>query len=133
METTVKPSVQHKGCVLIVDDEEEVRGLLEDMLAMAGVKTLSAADGESALEIFPERRGEIDLVILDMVMPGIGGGETFRRLRAIDPQARVLLTSGYGQIDEMTGVTDLGPTGFLQKPFHLADVRALVTRMLGGS
>jgi CheY-like chemotaxis protein len=77
-----------------------------------------------------EKRNEIDLVILDMIMPGISGGETFDRLREIDPDANVLLSSGYSINGEAQTIMDRGCNGFLQKPFRLANLSRKVREML---
>ncbi|MBN2310326.1 MAG: PAS domain S-box protein [Candidatus Hydrogenedentes bacterium] len=82
--------------VLVVDDEKLIRTLVQDILTAEGYTVLSAASGEEALGIFEQRRAEIDLVLLDLVMPGIGGARTLERLRAIAPDLRCIISSGYG-------------------------------------
>jgi CheY-like chemotaxis protein len=77
-----------------------------------------------------EKGNEIDLVILDMIMPGISGGETFDRLREIDPDVRVLLSSGYSINGEAKTIMDRGCNGFIQKPFQLGKLSGKIREML---
>lgn len=108
--------------VLLVDDEPIVADVAALMLGKLGYRVHQALGGEVALELFREHHGEIDLVLLDMIMPGMGGRETFRRLKEIDPDVRVVLSSGYsieGQAQEL--IKD-GCLGFLQKPYNLSDL-----------
>ncbi|MCX5815764.1 MAG: response regulator, partial [Proteobacteria bacterium] len=77
-----------------------------------------------------EKRNEIDLVILDMIIPGISGGETFDRLREINPDAKVLLSSGYSINGQAQEIMDRGCNGFIQKPFHLGKLSSKIREML---
>ena len=90
------------------------------MIEKLGYRALAARNGQEALEIYRENRGRIDLVVLDMVMPGMGGGEVFDRLREIDPGVRVLLSSGYSINGQAQDILDRGCKGFLQKPLRPA-------------
>ena len=78
-----------------------------ELLESLGYRVYAAGSGQEAIAVYMEKRNEIDLVILDMIMPGISGGETFDRLREINPEIRVLLSSGYSI--ERTGPADHGP------------------------
>lgn len=108
--------------VLLVDDEPIIVEVGEQMLASLGFSVLTAGTGREALEIYRDRSEEIDLVVLDMVMPDMGGGETFDRLRRIDPGVRVLLSSGYSLDGEAKEILNRGCSGFIQKPFRLSDL-----------
>jgi CheY-like chemotaxis protein len=83
--------------------------------------------------VFTEKRDEIDLVILDMTMPGLSGGKTFDCLREIDPTVRVLLASGYNLEGRVQEILDRGCNGFLQKPFHLHILSSKLREMLAAA
>jgi CheY-like chemotaxis protein len=89
------------------------------MLAKLGYDVLAAADGEGAIALYRREREHIAVVILDMVMPGMSGGETFDRLKAIDPDVKVLLSSGYSLDGQARDIIERGCVGFIQKPFSL--------------
>ncbi len=112
------------GTILIVDDEQLVREMAADMLADIGYDVLSCADGLEAVEYYREHRDEIDLVVLDMIMPRLGGYECFARLREINPAVCVIVSSGYSVNDEAKRVLSAGAHSFVQKPF---DLKALST------
>ncbi len=118
------------GTVLVVDDEESVRRVAGSMLEHEGFDVVSAADGVEALSIYRERRHEIRIVLLDMTMPRMDGEETFRELRALDPDVRVILTSGYNEQDATSRFVGAGLAGFIQKPFTLDDLRTRLREAL---
>jgi len=120
------PQQPMSGTVLVVDDEGIIRDLARNALENAGFKVLEARDGLEAVERIAERPDSIDLVLLDMTMPRMGGAEAFRRIRGLSPKVRVLLTSGYTQKESLESLADLPPDGFLQKPFR---VRELINRV----
>lgn len=103
--------------VLVVDDEAPVREAVTDVLSLEGIQVLTASNGHSALQIFSERSGEIDLVLLDLSMPGMSGDETLRRLREIDSTVPVILSSGYDKRDLRVRFSTRDLTGFIQKPY----------------
>jgi DNA-binding NtrC family response regulator len=103
--------------VLLVDDEDAVRDSCARILALSGFQVLHARDGLQAIEAFRANQGKIDIVLLDMVMPRMGGVETFRMLRSIDPEVSVLLTSGYTEATGVDALLSEGAVGFLRKPF----------------
>ena len=105
--------------ILLVDDEPMVAEVTGELLSSLGYRVHVAGSGQEAITLYMTKRDEIDLVILDMIMPGISGGETFDRLRAIDPEVKVLLSSGYSIDGEANTIMDRGCNGFLQKPFHI--------------
>jgi nitrogen-specific signal transduction histidine kinase/CheY-like chemotaxis protein len=124
--------VAGQGTILVVDDEAIVLTMSREMLEHLGYRVYPAGGGQEALAIFLEKRGEIDLVILDMIMAGISGGETFDRLREIDPTVRVLLSSGYSINGQAQKILDRGCLGFLQKPFTLEFLSRRVREALDG-
>ncbi len=117
--------------ILVVDDEEIISEVAGQMLETLGFRVLRAGSGTTALDVYKRHRDEIDLVILDMIMPDMGGGETFDRLKLIDPGVRVLLSSGYSLDGEAREILDRGCSGFIQKPFRLSDLSGTIEEILG--
>ena len=116
--------------ILLVDDEKMVLEVSRELLAALGYRVYLAGSGQEAIALFREKQEEIDLVILDMVMPGISGGETFDRLRAINPAIRVLLSSGYSIEGQAHQILTRGCNGFLQKPFKFEELSQKVREIL---
>jgi len=117
--------------ILFVDDEESLRMLATEMLGSLGYTVITAKNGIEALERYAEKRGEIALVILDLIMPEMGGVETFRRLREIDPAARVLVSSGYAGDGRPEMLLAEGVAGYLRKPYRLGALAAAIRQALG--
>ena len=115
--------------LLIIDDEEPLRQAVEDIFFQTAVHVLAAADGESGIALFAQHQQSIDLVLLDLSMPGMNGRETYRVLRQIDDKVRVIFSSGYSA-DETQSTEDSVPGVFLQKPYHPQQLRALVREQL---
>ena len=120
--------------VLVIDDEEPVREAVADIMELAGLETLRAADGREGARVYAQRHAEIGVVLLDLWMPGMGGEETLAALRAIDPQVRVVLSSGYNEGEAMRRI-GLGAPGhpavvFLQKPYDLQTLIEVVRSQL---
>jgi two-component system cell cycle sensor histidine kinase/response regulator CckA len=105
--------------ILLIEDEKLILEVSRELLESIGYKVYAAGSGQAGIDVFREKRNEIDLVILDMIMPGIAGGEVFDRLRKIDPAIKVLLSSGYSLNGEAQHIMDRGCNGFLQKPFQI--------------
>ena len=105
----------------MVDDETMVLAVSRDMLESLGYRVYTAGSGQEAIAVYEETKDRIDLVILDMIMTGLSGGETFDRLQEINPNIRVLLSSGYSVRGQAQEILDRGCMGFLQKPFTLED------------
>ncbi len=119
-----------EGLILIVDDEEILRSSAEEILTECRYRTISAENGIQAVEIFKEKHKEIDLVILDMIMPKMSGSEAYKLLKEIDHEVKVLLVSGFKQDERIKVVLDKGVTGFLQKPYDLYSLSASVKKCL---
>jgi PAS domain S-box-containing protein len=122
--------VQGKETILVADDEKVILEVSTEMLTSLGYRVYAVGSGQEALAVFMEKRNEIDLVILDMIMPGISGGETFDRLREVNPSIKVLLSSGYSINGEAKTIMERGCNGFLQKPFHLEKLSGKIREML---
>ena len=110
------------GTILFVDDEHIVTAVGEQMLKGLGYEVLLARSGKEALGMYKDNREKIDLVILDMILPGMSGGETCERLREINPRIKVLLSSGNDMNSEVKGILEQGWNGFIQKPFNMTDL-----------
>lgn len=118
------------GTVLLVDDEEMIVNVGEDMLKNLGYEVFSATNGQKALEIFEKNNNEIDIVLLDMVMPVMGGGETYDRLKTINSEVKVLLSSGYNIDGEAKEILNRGCDGFIQKPFSINEISQKLREIL---
>jgi CheY-like chemotaxis protein len=127
----VKEIPHGQGTILVVDDEEFIRNLATDILHELGYKVLHAANGQEAIDVYTLRKDEIDLVILDLIMPKMGGAEAFQKLKGIDPGVQVLISSGYG-LEEKTGemINEEGIVGFIQKPYHIIDIAEVLKHVL---
>ena len=110
--------IQGSGTILVVDDESVVRRTARSLLVSMGYDVLLAAGGEEAVEIYRQHGSRIKLVLLDMVMPVLNGRDTFARLRELDPEARVLFTSGFSYEERLDDLLALGACGFVQKPYR---------------
>ena len=119
--------------ILLVEDEKLVLTVSKEMLESLGYRVYAAASGQEAVTVYLKKRNKIDLVILDMIMPGLSGSETFARLREINPDVKVLLSSGYSLNGEAQHIMDRGCNGFLQKPFHIKQLSSKVRKILGGN
>jgi signal transduction histidine kinase/CheY-like chemotaxis protein len=130
-EEAVAPSPDaRKHGILVVDDEEVVRGFLTGVLAAEGFMALAAKDGAEAVSIFESRRSTIDLVILDMIMPGMKGEEVLLRLREIAPDVKVVISSGYMSEEQRDKLREYVVDGFLDKPYRDADAIKIVRQLL---
>ncbi|MGB2928076.1 MAG: PAS domain S-box protein [Desulfobacterales bacterium] len=105
--------------VLLVDDEEVVIDVGVQLLKKLGYNVLEAGSGKEAIQLFGEWCDKIDIVILDMIMPDIGGGEVYDSIKEIDPQVKVLLSSGYSIDGQATDILERGCNSFIQKPFNM--------------
>jgi PAS domain S-box-containing protein len=119
VEKTVPTVAMGTGTILLIDDEEMIIKVGEELLNELGYEVLSARSGQEAIELYQKNVGKIDLVIMDMIMPGMGGGETFDRLKSINPDIKVLLSSGYSINGQASKILERGCDGFIQKPFNL--------------
>jgi PAS domain S-box-containing protein len=118
--------------ILFIDDEKMILEVGSEMLASLGYTVLIASGGSAGIEMYRSNPGSIQLVVLDMIMPGLGGGETFDGLLAIDPDVRVLLSSGYSLDGQAKEIMDKGCKGFIQKPFSMGDLAGKVREILDG-
>jgi CheY-like chemotaxis protein len=116
--------------VLLVDDEELILDVGVQMLKKMGYRVLTASHGDQAIEIYRRNKEPIAIVILDLVMPQISGGEIYDRLKAIDSNVKVLLSSGYSVDGQATEILNRGCDGFIQKPFRLDELSKKIRTIL---
>jgi len=116
--------------LLLVDDEEIVREMVKEVLQAEGHLVLCAADGATAIDMFGDHSRDIDVVLLDLSMPGLSGEETYACLREIDPAVRVVLSSGYDKDEAIRRFGGDGPLGFIQKPYRPHELLAEIERCL---
>ena len=112
--------------ILVVDDQELIRDLLKDWLHAQGHEVLVASNGREALEIFTERGEDLDMVFLDMTMPEMSGIEVLEQIRTSNSTLPVFLSSGYLKQTAAPDLDRLGCSGFVQKPFSLEELRAII-------
>ncbi|MDU0457794.1 MAG: response regulator [Geobacteraceae bacterium] len=116
------------GTVLLVDDEETVRGIGGEMLRELGFEVVTANDGRDALEIFRERN-DINFVILDLTMPHMDGEQCFRELRRLNPDVKVIMSSGYNEQEVTRKFVGKGLAGFIQKPYKLSVLKEAIIKV----
>lgn len=114
------------GLVLVIDDETAVYEAIHDMLSLEGIRTLSAANGQQGLTLYRQHQTDISLILLDLSMPGWSGNRTLQELRQINPAVPIILSSGYSENEAREQFADLGPTGFLPKPYATEDLVHIV-------
>jgi len=125
-----KDVLKGAGTVLLVDDEEMIIDVGKPMLKKMGYNTLTAGSGKDAIEIYKGKKDQIDIVILDMIMPEMGGGDTYDKLRKINPEIKVLLSSGYSVDGQATEILERGCDGFIQKPFNMKNLSQKIREIL---
>jgi len=116
--------------ILLVDDESMILTVGSELLKTLGYTILTAQDGSSAIDLYKNSKENIDLVILDMVMPEMGGGEIFDELKKINPQVKVLLSSGYSLNGQASRIIKRGCVGFIQKPFTIRDIASQLRKII---
>lgn len=121
---------QGEGCILLVDDEILIQTLIKDMLSESGYKVLLAENGEVAVDIFKEKSHEIDLIILDIIMPKMDGYACLKSIRKIDPDIKVIVESGSSSLDKIKEMEKLGIQGILRKPSGEQEIMKVISRVL---
>ena len=125
-----KEMIQGSETILLVDDEEMIINVGKAMLERLGYRVVTATDGKQAVKVVSKMDNEIDMVILDIIMPGIDGGEAFDRIREIQPELPVMLSSGYTVTGHATEIMSRGCNGFIQKPFNLSELSQKIRQIL---
>lgn len=119
------------GTILLVDDESVILEVGRDMLEAIGYRVMMADKGKKAIELYRKKQDEIAIVVLDLLMPAMGGGEVYNRLKEINPYVKVLLSSGYSVDGEATEILKRGCNGFIQKPFRMNELAEKISGILG--
>jgi PAS domain S-box-containing protein len=119
-----------KGMILLVDDEDVVLEVGAEMLKKLGYEVALARGGQQALEVYEGDQDRIDMVILDMIMPGMGGGQTYDKLKELNPGVKVLLSSGYSIDGQASEILGRGCKGFIQKPFNIKNLSQKIRTIL---
>jgi len=122
--------VKGSETVLLVDDEEMIIKVAQAMLEKLGYSVVVAKDGKQAVDIVKRKGDEIDLVILDLIMPGIKGGKAFDLIHEIQPAMPVILSSGYSLNGQANDILQRGCNGFIQKPFNISELSQKVRKIL---
>ena len=115
--------------ILLVDDEKVLLDLGRDTLREFGYRIFTAESGESALDIYQAERESIDIVILDLCMPGMGGRKCLEELRRIDPEVKVIVASGCGCENEMARVVGPGASRYIRKPYRTQEILELLEEL----
>lgn len=119
-----------KKNILVIDDEDVIRQLLNDILDMLGFNVILSAAPEEALEIYREQGQNIDLILMDMMMPGMNGEQLYKAMNEIDRNNRVIVLSGYSMADEVESMIREGAVGFIQKPVSIAKLKETIMKAL---
>ena len=114
-----------------MDDEDLILQAIGSALQTLGLEVLTARDGLEALERFREAQPRLDLVLMDLTMPRMDGREAFRAMHDLDPSVPIVLSSGFTEQDSVQTLSGENPTGFIQKPYQIKELRQLLQRVLG--
>jgi two-component system cell cycle sensor histidine kinase/response regulator CckA len=123
-------AARRRKTILVVDDEEDVLAVVKSMIESFGHSVLLARNGKECIRIFRKHSGNIALVILDTTMPVMDGEETFSELRKLDPDVRVILSSGFNEVEATRRFVGRGLAGFLQKPYEISELGAKLKKLL---
>ena len=128
----LQEELRGSGMVLVIDDEEVVRSTATTALMRYGYSVITAKDGEAGVEAFRENANQVAAVLLDMTMPVMGGAEAFRQIRTIRPDAQVIVSSGYNEVEAIRRFTAKGIAAFIQKPYTASKLARMVKRVILG-
>jgi CheY-like chemotaxis protein len=116
--------------ILFVDDEDVIIDVNREILESLGYKVVAAKSGQEALEVYRKLQGKINLIILDMIMPGMDGEATYDSLKKVNPEIRVILSSGYSKNEQAKAILEKGCQAFIQKPFSISDLSMTIRQVL---
>ena len=116
--------------VLFVDDEDMIIEVAGELFEQLGYKVLIARSGKEAIETYEKNKEQVDIVLLDMIMPDMSGSDTYDRMKELDPDIKVLLASGYSINGQATEIMDRGCNGFIQKPFKMKELSQKLREIL---
>ena len=129
-EVDPQPIPRGTETILLVDDEDSIRIFAEQALIKFGYKVMSASSGEEALDLFRDKSTDIDLVVMDLGMPGMGGYKCLKELLKLEPQVKVIIASGYSIDGPIKQSIEAGARGYVGKPYQLADLLNTVREVL---
>lgn len=121
---------QTHPAVLIVDDEYNIRSMMQEIMEVYNLKVYTAGNGREGVGVFQQHQSEIDLVILDMVMPVMDGPATFDEIRKMNPEQKIFIISGYSQREDLEEMLRKGAVGFMRKPFQLKEIVNQIKKVL---
>jgi len=122
-------SAKNKGCILLVDDEELVRLSSFNILKSMSYEVISAADGIEALELYSRYKEKVNLAIIDLIMPRMGGLDLFRRLRGINPSFEIILCSGLCSEETEDELLSSGVSGIIMKPYTSSELSFILEKI----
>ncbi|WP_299979118.1 response regulator [Desulfobacula sp.] len=122
MKTKTNDYLTANETILLVDDEKPILDVTCDMLTRRGYTTITAESGETAIEVYKRKGDQIDLVLLDIGMPGMGGHRCFEELLRINPGIKVIIATGYPASGKVKETLGSGAAGFISKPYRIADM-----------
>jgi CheY-like chemotaxis protein len=126
----VEETLKGNETILLVDDEDMIIEVGKRILETLGYTVLVARSEKEAIELYREKKDTVDMIIVDMIMPGMGGGETFDRLKSMNTAVKVLLSSGYSVNGQATTILNQGCQGFIQKPFKIEELSRKIREIL---
>ena len=130
MELSPLTEQKGSGCILVIDDERVIRNTMEGFLKQLNYDVILANDGDEGIEIYKKNKDKISLVILDIIMPKLNGYDAFKAIRTINPEAKILLFSGFNRTPAMDKLQEEGAIGFLQKPFRQKELYEMLIKFL---
>ena len=122
--------IKGTGTILLIDDEKMIIEVGRELLEELGYTVIPVMGGQAAIDVFKENHDKIDLIIMDMIMPGMSGSETFDHLKEINPEAKILLSSGYSIDGQASKILRRGCDGFIQKPFNMNQLAEKIRKIL---
>jgi CheY-like chemotaxis protein len=129
-ETIFNKDILKEKSILVVDDEDMIRELARGVLASTGIKIFEAVSGEEAIKIFKRHRDKIDVIFLDVIMPGIKGDVVLKKLREIKKNVKVIISSGFMSEDQRAKLKEYTIEAFLDKPFTDEDIMDAIIKVL---
>lgn len=129
-ETVTPVERKTQPTILVVDDEYNIRSMMKEIMEMYGFKVYTAGNGRDGVDVYLRRKNEIDLVILDMVMPVMDGRAAFIEIKKINPRQKIFIISGYSQREDLDEILREGAVGFMRKPFQVQEISQRVKEIL---
>jgi nitrogen-specific signal transduction histidine kinase/CheY-like chemotaxis protein len=125
-----KTLIKGSGHILLVDDEELIRITGKDMLEYMGYKVITAQNGKEAIDLYIQNQNQIDLIIMDMIMPIMSGKEAFYKIKKINPHCKIIISSGFAKKEQLNLLNSKGLNGFISKPFRDYELSKVVSQVI---